>query len=205
MSKDWPLTLEELSKLKVVLYDRLSFVSLVQGVAPMIEPISSASHTHKCTCPNKKHKGGRESNPSFHFSEKTKQFICYSCSIQGDIFDLMAIFAGRPWFYLVRDLLEDESLSLDSIDLNEIQARAYDYVSDTNLKLSGVVRDFLKKYRDTDIYEGEKIWVDALYRRIDKRFSKIDSMDTDSAKAFYDQIWLEVERRRQKNLRAGYE
>lgn len=201
--REWPLTLEELAKLKLVVYDRLSFTSLLRGIAPVIEPVSSSSHTHKCTCPNKKHKGGRETNPSFHFSEKTKQFVCYSCSIYGDIFDLMSLIQGRPWFYLVQDYLDSEGLDADSINLEEIQTRSYDYVSDANLKLSKRLRDYLRGYKGTSIYSEEREWVDALYRRIDNRFSKIDSMDTDAAKAFYDQICLEIERRLQKNVRAG--
>ena len=115
----------------------------------------------------------------------------------------MSLIQGRPWFYLVQDYLDSEGLDVDSINLEEIQTRSYDYVSDANLKLSKELRDYLRGYKGTSIYSEEREWVDALYRRIDNRFSKIDSMDIDAAKAFYDQICLEIERRLQKNGRAG--
>lgn len=52
---------------------------------------TSGSFTHKCTCPSKEHKQGKEKTPSFYISSTTGKFYCFGCGIHGNAFDLLAM------------------------------------------------------------------------------------------------------------------
>lgn len=198
MEKDWPLSTEELQLARAMLIERISFVEIVQKYSSKIEEVNSPSFTHKCTCPNPNHKNGQEKTPSFHFSEKSGRFICFSCGINGNVFDLIALMEGTPWYKVVRDLLRYESIDLNKIDLYSFKNKSiatYDYLYEINLDLSTKLRDHLAHFKDTKKWFKERDWVDSMFRRIDNRIEKLSDEDLGQAYAFYCQILSEIDRR----------
>jgi hypothetical protein len=202
MARKWPLSIEELQAAKAVLYDQLSFAEVAAKYSARVEETYSSSFTHKCICPNPRHKNGNERTPSFNFSERDKGFVCFGCGIHGDMFDLIALLEGMPWYQAVRMFLEKESIDLEGIDLDSFKDRViyqHDYFYDANLHLGTKLRDYLNELQGSPLYEQDANWVDAMFRRIDNRFSKLPDKDFEQAHAFQSQILMEIDRRRAMN------
>lgn len=188
--------MEELQSAKLVLYEKLKFADVMGKFSDRIEETYSASFSHKCTCPNPKHKNGRERTPSFYFSESQKNFVCFGCNLFGDMFDIIALMEGMPWYNAVRIFLEKEKIDLNEINLESFKgAGAYNnnYVYECNLKLGVELRDYLSSLTGTP-YDIEKKWVDSIFKRMDDRFEKLGDEDASQARAFKAQILLELDR-----------
>lgn len=183
---------EEIKAIRKYLAHSLSFEMVAKKYSSRIEPVSSATWTHKCICPF--HKNGEERTPSLHISETEKTFFCYGCSTHGDIFDFIGIIKGSPG-EAVADKYQ-KSKNID-IDLSNIKAaKPKTNVQEINLQISCAIRDYLYSIKKSDIYLGEVEWADGIFKRIDERFDKLTDEDGDQAKNFYMQIMLELDRRK---------
>jgi len=193
---DLPPSLEELSAAKSALHSKISFLDLMKGYSSKIEECWHTDFTHKCTCPL--HGNGQERTPSFYFSERSKTYKCFSCSAGGDVFDLIGVMEGRPWFYVVKDMFESSNIHVDQIDLSELKSRPArsDIVYNANLKMSDELRKFLKSVEGHKEYDKLKEWVDWIYRRIDDRLGTLDDSSREEVVSFKIQIMMELDRKK---------
>lgn len=193
---DLPLSIEELAATRILLYPKLSFLDIMKRYSNRVVDVWHADFTHKCTCPL--HGKGLEKTPSFYFSEKSKTYKCFACNGGGNIFDLVGIMEGRPWFYVVKDMLDDSNLDPDQIDFSELGSRPVrsDIVHNVNFDLSIALRDYLASVKNSPIYKEEEIWVDWMFRRIDDHLENLDDSEQEAAASFRITIEIELERRK---------
>lgn len=186
------LTTEESKSVRRHLAMTLSFESIAKKHCNRVEQISSATWTHKCTCPF--HKNGHERTPSLHISDSEKTFFCYGCSAHGDVFDFIGMIRGSPGDTVAAKYKEHKNISIDHIESGPSQPRIN--VQDINLQMSIAMREYISSISDAKAREEEIAWSDGIFKRIDERFSKLTDDDGDQARNFYLHIMLELERRR---------
>lgn len=191
---DWGLTNEEFVAVKKKLGERISFESIFNKKSSA-QPLYSSSWTHRGCCPNPNHKQGNERSASFYFNEKSKEFHCFGCQWNGDVFDFLSIFMATPAKILVEDLINKQNLNLEKILGAAPSARKADNF-EIKHELGLTLRDFLVSKTDTASYEDHKKWVDSIFKRIDDRFVGLGSEDTVGAQNFSNQILLELDRRK---------
>ena len=200
-SSSWPLSQDELKASKHLIIPHLSFQKVAHKYSKQIEFIGTSNFTHRCICPSSKHKNGNERTPSFYFSEETKSFRCFGCSLNGDIFDLIALMEGMPWYEVVNAFLKTNGIDARAagLDFTNVNIASFaNYFEDINLKLSVSLRDHLLECESTSYYENEKEWVDLIFKRVDSRLSKIRSGDKEALKTLEFHIFTEIERRKLK-------
>lgn len=189
--EDWPLTPNELEEISKKLIANISVLDVFSKYTSSIRSTQSKDFSHFCTCPNPLHKGGAERTPSFYFSDKTGRFTCYGCKWHGGFFDFLAKMTGCSAHILIADYAKKDNINLK--DLPE-PPKTFP-ILDLSFQLSIKLRDYLKGLQGTDAYTEEMKWVDAIFIRIDERFSKLTDRDYEEARMFYMQILLELERR----------
>lgn len=196
---NWPLSQDELKSARAVALESTSFLQVALQYALKIEETQSTAFTHRCTCPNNRHKNGQERTPSFYFSEHEKRFMCFGCSISGDVFDFIALMDGLPWYEALRDFLKNNNVVLDSVAINSAIAhnfKAFAYnLFETNLKISSELREHLKAHRDQPSYNDERVWVEMMFKKLD---SHLNSLTVDGGESLVEirmQIEMEMARR----------
>lgn len=196
--KPWPLSQDELTASKKVILSKINILDLYHKYVKAVEPTYSTSFTHKSKCP--RHKNGNERTPSFYFSQHDGSFKCFACSIFGDVFDLMSMSEGRPWQFIVSDLTKELSINLDNIEVNVTQGQDYtSFLFETNLKLSIILRNYMLSFKDKESFDKVKNWVESIYVKMDRRFSKVEDCDFASVKEFELQLLYELESHKLKN------
>jgi hypothetical protein len=186
------LTTEESKAIRKHLASKLSFESIGKKHCNRVEPISSSTWTHKCTCPF--HKGGHERTPSLHLSDKEKTFFCYGCSAHGDIFDFIGMIRGTPGDAIALRYKEINNIDVDLSEVGPAKPRVN--VQEINLQIGVAIRDYIAQVSDANVKRDEIIWADSIFKRVDERFSKLTDDDGEQARNFYMQIMLELDRRR---------
>lgn len=192
--KDSPLSLEELNGARKSLYPMMSFWDIMRRYSINVSSVWGREWTHKCSCPH--HKDGGERTPSFFFSEASKKFYCFGCSIGGDIFDLIALMENRQWHELVRELLSENKIDISNID---VPNRAnYETVFNINRELSLQIKQYVSSCEKTSYYESEKIWADRMFRRIDDSVSALEKSNFDLVEinSFKMQVSIDIQRRK---------
>jgi len=189
----WPLTAKEKLALRRQILPSIAMENLVKKYAHNVEPASSSIFTHKCTCPNKMHKGGQERTASFYFSEENKSFKCFGCGVWGDAFDFLSLVKGIPAEIIVERYIEKKDINID--ELSAAVSPQFD-ISELNFELSTTLREYLESKINTTDYETECKWVDRIFKRIDNRFAHLTNEDFEQAHRFYMQIRMELERRK---------
>lgn len=190
-----PLSSEELNEVKSTLYERISFLEVMQKYASNIIDCWHSDFTNKCSCPI--HSNGKERTPSFYFSEVSKTYKCFACNAGGDVFDIIGMMEGRPWFQVVQDAFDKANIDPNNIDMSGLTARPKhtNIITNIDLELSSKLREHLYSLKETEFYEGEKKWVDWQYRRIDERLSKLNDTEQGQGTSFKIRIMNELERR----------
>jgi hypothetical protein len=191
---DWPYSIKELKSAKSILYRTMSFSDIAKRYSRGVIPVWHADFTHKCICPF--HSEGRERTPSLYFSEKTKGFHCFGCSVHGDLFSFLSMSEGRPWPFIVSDFLSGGDIGSEEIDKVESSSFAYIDHSDVCFELSVMLRSYLAPFRDKPVYKKEREWVEWVFARIDIRFANPKALSTEQARSFQMQIDREVYRRK---------
>lgn len=191
----WPLSGEELRALRESLARQMSMVKVIDRFSKQIEEVGAGNFTHKCICPNPEHKQGNERTPSFYFSEETKQFVCWGCGINGDLFDFLELMLKRPADQLAQNYAKKKQVDVEEC-LKYATAEPMIDIGELSYRLGIQLRDHLAAFKGKDEYEAERIWVDNVFLRIDDRFSKLDRREIEQAQQFVSQIEMELERRR---------
>jgi hypothetical protein len=186
------LTTDENKELRRQLAKSLSFEAVASKHCSRIEPVSSATWTHKCTCPF--HKGGNERTPSLHISDTEKTFFCYGCSARGDIFDFIGMIRGSPGDVIAMKYKESKNIILDIPGTANAKPKTDIY--EIGLQLSVAIREYIKSKVGEPSYEDDILWADSIFKRIDERFSKLTSDNPEHARNFSMQIMMELERRK---------
>jgi hypothetical protein len=200
-AKGWPLSQDELKASKELLISEISFVAVAEKYSSGIEDIGSSSFTHKCICPNPRHKNGGERTPSFYFSEEDKSFRCFGCTISGDIFDLIALMEGMPWGTVVRKLISKKNIDTNDLNIDFAATKTaslQQYTFDINLKISTALRKHLENCAGTDSYLKEEEWTDLMFKKIDSRLDKLENGSKESVKELELYVLMELERRTQQ-------
>lgn len=198
---DWPLSQDELKAAKETVISSLSFSEVMEKYSSKIEELLSSTFTHRCICPNKKHKNGMERTPSFYFSEHDKRFTCFGCTLSGDIFDLIALMEGMPWYQVVRDIIKDSKLNIAKLDIESVKVDFKAFANslfETNLHLSVALREYLKLHHGKDYYKKEALWVESIFKKIDLHLERINAGDGEALLGFKMQTLMELERRKLK-------
>lgn len=198
-AKGWPLSQDELKKARDNLLPSMCFHDVAAKYISKIEESSSSSFTHKCTCPNSRHKNGQERTPSFHFSEQEKRFVCFGCSINGDIFDFIAMMEGMPWYEVVRGVLNNQTLDSSIIGSSQERKNFKAFSTnlfETNLKISTELRDYLKPHVGKSSYRDEVVWVEAMFKKLDSHLDKITIDNGEVLVELRMQMEMEIERRK---------
>lgn len=193
---DLPPSTEELAGSKGLLYESLSFLDIMKRYTTSIMECWHSDFTHKCTCPL--HGQGKERTPSFYFSERSKTYKCFACNESGDIFDLIGVMEGKPWFFVVKEMLDSSDIDPDQVDLTEERPRYIrsDIGHEANLEMSVKLRDYLSSLKEHPKYDQEKDWVDWMFRRIDDRLENLDDSSQEETARFRIRIGMELERRK---------
>lgn len=193
---EWPLSIEELGGAKIMLYERLSFLDVMKQHSSSIVECWHSDFTHKCTCPL--HGNGVERTPSFYFSERSKSYRCFGCSASGDVFTLLSIINGSPWFNLVRDMLNNSGIDHTAVNLSSLRQKFVnsDIIYGLNFNLGANIRDYLNTVTNIEEYKAEQEWADRTFKRIDDRFANLDDSDQEEAAKFKIRIMTELERRK---------
>jgi hypothetical protein len=185
-------TPDEERALRKKLARNISFESVVKKYSNRIEPVSSATWTHKCACPF--HKGGNERTPSLHISDTEKTFFCYGCSVRGDVFDFIGMVRGAPGSAVAERYSKSQNITLETGDVVESRPRIN--IHEFNLKIGISIREYLKSLTGSATFENETSWAEETFKRVDERFAKLKDEDGDQARNFYIQIMMEIDRRR---------
>lgn len=190
----WDLLPAQETEARKLLLANVSLTELFKKYSRSVEPRGGGTWTHKCVCPNPEHKGGNERTASCNFSEETKQFYCFGCGIRGDGFDLIALMTKQPADRLVEEAIVREKLATDGL-IGVQRVSLADFIRFSH-KLSITMRDYLKAFRDKPCYDEEAAWVDQAFKRVDERFAKIDKTKIEAVKRVYDQVMVDLERRK---------
>jgi len=190
----WPFSLREIEAAKKILYQKISFEEIVSKSSSYVEQCWHSDFTHRCTCPF--HGEGKERTPSFYFSEKTKNFHCFSCAAHGCVFDFLSVVIGRPAQYIVADFLVGQEIPIDDIEGQDADPDKtnHDFIYRANLDLSILLRDYLSSWKYHSNYDEEKSWVDLFFTRIDERLGNTE-MSSDDVNSFKIQVSMEISRR----------
>lgn len=190
--REWPLTDEEIDGLIVAAGDELSMYDIVAKYSSNIRSAYSAKFTHCAICPNPNHSGGAEKTPSFFFSEKNKGFKCFGCQISGNCFDLIGLMTNRPSNQIAQEYFRNNNITAGTI--TRVQTFP---IIDLNFKLSMLIRDYLVEQKSNCNYEQEIKWADGIFTRLDERFKCLTDKDFEEARNFYQQILIELDRRKE--------
>jgi len=186
------LTTDESRDVRRQLSKTISFEAVARKYSSRVEPVHSATWTHKCTCPF--HKNGQERTPSLHISDTEKTFFCYGCSVRGDVFDFIGMIRGSPGDVVANKYRELKNIAVELSDAAD--SRPKTDVHELSLQLSVAIREYLLSSKELEKYSDECLWADGVFKRIDDRFSKLTGNDYEQARNFYMQIMLELERRK---------
>lgn len=192
--REWPLSSEEMASLRRAASQRLSMEKIVKKFSTRVESTFSSVFTHKATCPNPDHKGGGEKTPSFHFSEKDKQFYCFGCKKSGDVFDLLSMVLSKPVSQIINSYVSNKKISAHSVDVQKY--KFVDEVNESKYKLCLELRNYLISLKKDSKYTVESEWVDMLFKQIDDRFSKLSDDDFKTAHTFILQKYVEIDRKK---------
>ena len=91
--------------------DRIKELILLANRAPLIDifkhyKIALDQYNRKTTCPFPKHKGGRESTPSFWFYPETNSFWCFGCKTGHSSLDFVSSYEDVSLSKAIQIVLE---------------------------------------------------------------------------------------------------
>ena len=163
-------------------------ISLLAASRDLI-PVSGA-FTIKCRCPNPAHKAGSERNASFHFSEVSGRYFCFSCSAHGNSFDLIDLLGGDGDLVFAAAANGKDLSNLPTRpDIRPMLVRG---VTDMTRKL----REHLEKCFGTLKFKSELAWTNQLFRRLDSAEEDLGNLGPTEIRGCFMQMEMELYRRR---------
>lgn len=191
------LTREESDRARKLLAPKFSILELFKRYSREVVPTGGGTWTHKCVCINQEHKQGNERSPSCSFNEDEQTFFCFGCRWGGDVFDVMAKLQNRATDQLIEELVKKNGVDVDQ-DLPPLRPKLD--LARINQKMSVMLREHLDLFRNTDCYEEEMVWVDGMFRKIDERLAWLEATDVEEARALYEGICMNLERRKLSSI-----
>jgi DNA primase len=135
------------------LIDKANLLPLIQIFKLYNLPLSE--HNRKIICPFKKHKGGRESSPSFCYYPDNNNFYCFGCTTGGkkshaaefvaEMDDITRVEAAYKILELFGSDLEGEIVAIDHQNFSERLEIMMDF--------SNTVREFRQNFVDEKSFE----------------------------------------------------
>lgn len=102
---------------------------------------------HKCICPFKSHKGGRENTPSFELYEQTNSFFCHGCKVGGKACEFISEMEGINKLESASKVFSLFEAEIDDFaDVSDIQDSSEQL--SIMMDFSNTIKDFRKKYLD---------------------------------------------------------
>lgn len=139
------------------------------------------SFNRKCVCPFSKHKGGRESTPSFYFYPDTNTFWCFGCKTGTTVVDFVANIEHCAKANAAFKILNIFNSPLDTLNIEKISTEIYQEKLELMFNFSNKIREMIC----SNPLNQNKI--EELCLSFDRMNDKYD-LDIDALKSLIDKI-----------------
>lgn len=194
------------SEYKQYILEHVSFNKVLRDLKLKPVECSTGKYTHKMTCPFKFHKNGRERTSSFRFHDKKNTFVCYGCTESGDILKFLQLYYGGGEQYHLEKLakmfglMKDDQIQLPENYVEVIHDMTpHENNTEILFSIGIMLRQYLKTYNDTKLYEKECKWVDKMFVKADEYFKTIEIDNMVAAKDIYAGVENAINKRKKNN------
>lgn len=182
----------EIDEFVDILVDKVHILDILDKWNIEYADCQSGEFSHRLRCPLPAHLSGGERTASFFVSQTQNKFYCFGCNSGGSIIDFVSLYAGKPFYEVVRWLasyagITNENLEENLKNLPKREKRDPEKLVSTYIFRTGIfIRDNLNKIKDKKEYTKRCEWADQKFIKLDKYLDKLSDDEWEVAKAYHD-------------------